>query len=376
MNFEGCVPDAEVIFAVCQEMQQKGMVIKMGEMTFILVSGFYSSGSSAAVDLLKEFRNTYECKAEIRIIKDPYGLCQMEDALVNHWELINSSAAISDYIWLCKICSRSGGGKNPFARAGLNYNKTIHSNFMGITYEYIEKLTSFRYRSDFYYAKFKKNYFRYMTDRCRMGVELYTKGKLKIANRKHLLPTYFAKPTQEEFNVATQDYFEKLYADNTRDIDTPFIIMDQAVSPNNTQVIHRYFKNAKMVIVDRDPRDMFVDDMVNWGENLDDDCHSAEAGMKYVLRQKALRSSMELDTDILYIRFEDLILNYEETTQKLLCLLGFSADDHINKNKYLKPELSSKNIGIWKKHYGEYKDAIDVISRELPELCYNQTEDR
>ena len=344
----------------------------MGNMTFLSVSGFISSGSSAAVDLLKEFRGTYECTAEIRTIKDPYGICQLEDALVNHWELINSSAAINDFLHLSKICSRSGGGRNPFARAGLNYEKTIHPDFMKITHEYIEKLTKFEYKHDYYYSKFKKSYPRYVIDRCRMGLERATKGKLRVTNRKNLLPCYFANPTQDEFNAATQEYFEKLYEDRVNGIDEPFVIMDQAVSPNNTQVIHRYFKKAKMIIVDRDPRDMYIDDIVNWGDNLDDDCSSSEAGMRYVMRQRALRDSMELDPDILYIRFEDLILNYEETTDRLLAFLNLTREDHLQKCRYLKPERSAKNIGIWKKYYTKYKDALDVITRELPDLCYER----
>lgn len=344
----------------------------MDDMTFLLVSGFFSSGSSAAVDLLKEFRGAYECTAEIRTIKDPYGICQMEDALVNHWELINSSAAINDFLNLSRICSRKGGGRNPFARAGLNYEKTIHPDFMKITREYVGKLTKFEYKSDFYYSKFKKSYPRYVLDRCRTGLEIATKGKLKVANRKKLLPCYFAKPTQDEFNVATQEYFAKLYEDKIKGLDGAFVIMDQAVSPNNTQVIHRYFKKAKMIIVDRDPRDMYIDDIVNWGENLEDDRSTAAAGMRYVMRQHALRDSMVLDTDILYIRFEDLILNYEETTDRLLAFLNLTREDHLQKQRYLKPERSAKNIGIWKKYYAEYKDALDVITQELPDLCYER----
>ena len=75
----------------------------MSNMMFINVSGFFTSGSSAVVDLLKEFDDTYECKAEVRIIKDPYGISQLEHSLVDSWELINSSAAIMDFLKLCKI---------------------------------------------------------------------------------------------------------------------------------------------------------------------------------------------------------------------------------------------------------------------------------
>ena len=104
----------------------------MKDLSFIAISGFFSSGSSAVTDLLKEFQNTYECKAEIRIIKDPYGISQLEQALVHHWELLNSSAAIQDFLWLCKIYNRNG--KHVFSPAGLSYGKNISSESIKVTY--------------------------------------------------------------------------------------------------------------------------------------------------------------------------------------------------------------------------------------------------
>lgn len=338
----------------------------MKDISFILVSGFFASGSSAAVDLLKEFKGSYECMAEIRTIKDPYGIAQMERALTDHWELINSSAAIRDFLWLSKICARPG--KFPLAPAGLGYSQTISKDYMEITQRYVDKLTKFTYKTDFYYQRFKKNYFQYVTDRCRWAAEYLSKGKLRIANR-NMKPSYFAKPTHKEFNKATQEYFYELFEAHANDKQKNYIILDQAVSPNDTQVIHRYFESAKMIIVDRDPRDMYVDDML-WIESFDSDQQSRAAGERYVQRHKALRSSMELDDDVMYIRFEDLILNYEESVKKITEFLGFKPEDHITPKKYLQPEKSCKNIGIWKQHYDKYKDALDAIKEGLPEYCW------
>ena len=108
----------------------------MKDVTFIDVSGFCTSGSSAAVDLLKEFRGAYEAEAEIRIIKDPYGLCELERALIDNWELINSTAAISDFLETNKIYSRIN--KYPWSPAGLNYSKTITPRYMDIIHEFVE----------------------------------------------------------------------------------------------------------------------------------------------------------------------------------------------------------------------------------------------
>ena len=341
----------------------------MNDITFVDVSGFFTSGSSAMVDLLKEFKGFYESNAEIRFIKDPYGISQMENALVNQWEFINSSAAISDFRELCRKGCRNGKGL--FAPAGFNLKKTITKDFMKITDEYINELSDYTYKFDFYHYKFKKNYIKYVTDRYRWAIEYLTKGKIKTANR-NIETCYFAHPTQEQFNEATKRYFNRLFEEQTNGKERPFIILDQAVSPNNTQVIHRYFSKAKMIIIDRDPRDMYVDD-IQWGENLDKNYQTKEAAERYVLRAKALRERIELDEDILYVRFEDLVVNYDETRLKVLHFLGLDEKDHIFKRRFLKPEVSIKNVGIWRKFYDECHEAIDTIYAELPDLCYDSS---
>lgn len=321
------------------------------------------------VDLLKEFTGCYESNAEIRFIKDPYGIVQLEDALVNRWELINSSAAISDFLDLCKKGCRNGKGL--FAPAGFNLKNTISKDFLKITEKYISELSDYTYKKDFYHYKFKKSYLKYVIDRYRWAIEYLSKGKLKTANR-NIATCYFAHPTQERFNEATKNYFNELFEDKISEIEGNYIILDQAISPNNTQVIHRYFHKSKMIIIDRDPRDMYVDS-IQWGDGMEKQYQTKDAAMRYVLQAKALRDNMILDDDILYVRFEDLIINYDETRLRILQFLGLEEKDHINKKKFLKPEVSIKNIGIWRKFYKECQEAIDTIKEELPDLCYDSS---
>lgn len=341
----------------------------MKDCCFVNVSGFFYSGSSAMVDLLKEFRGCYESNAEIRFIKDPYGIVQLEDALVNRWELINSSAAISDFLDLCKKGCRNGKGL--FAPAGFNLKNTISKDFLKITEKYIAELSDYTYKKDFYHYKFKKSYLKYVIDRYRWAIEYLSKGKLKTANR-NIATCYFAHPTQERFNEATKNYFNELFEDKISEIEGNYIILDQAISPNNTQVIHRYFHKSKMIIIDRDPRDMYVDS-IQWGDGMEKQYQTKDAAMRYVLQAKALRDNIILDDDILYVRFEDLIIKYDETRLRILQFLGLEENDHINKKKFLKPEVSIKNIGIWRKFYKECQAAIDTIKEELPELCYDSS---
>ena len=339
----------------------------MKKVSFICVSGFFSSGSSAVVDLLKEFSNTFECGAEIRLIKDPHGISQLENALVDNWELINSSAAIDEYYDLCKKCARAGG-KNPFSPAGLGYTRKINRDFLPLSREYIDKLTSFKYKADFYYYKFRKNYFKYIVDRWRWAIEYLTKGKLKTANR-NVKTARFSYPSQTDFCRITQEYFQSLFENKIGSGEEGYIILDQAVSPNTPTVIHRYFRDAKMIVVSRDPRDMYIDNIL-WGVGLDHDLETREAGRRYAMQQKALRSVRIDDPDILYLRFEDLVSDYDTYVPIITSFLHFSENEHKEPRKYLIPEKSKKNIGIWKQYYSRYKDAIDEIEKELKEYCY------
>lgn len=338
--------------------------------SFVAVSGFFSSGSSAAVDLIREYKDTYECKAEIRLIKDPYGISQLENALVDNWELLNSAAAIRDYLWLCKICNRNNS--SPFSPVGLSYSKKITPDFMKISEKYIDKITDYKYTSDFFYQKFKKGYFSYVTDRIRMGVEFYSNGKLRTANR-NVEKSRFSHPTREEFHTATREYLEELFGTCIPNGEPGKIILDQAISTNDVTPIHKYFNDAKMIIVDRDPRDMYVEDLVRWRENLDKDVSSRDAGERYIKRHKALREKIpENDDKILRITFEDLVLKYDETVPEIEKFLSFSPEEHIKPKEYLIPEKSCKNVGLWKQYYKEFAGALDAISEKLPEFCFDK----
>lgn len=336
----------------------------MGQIKYVCVSGFFGSGSSAVVDLLKEFKGYYECSAEIRVIKDPYGIVQLENSLVNQWELINSTAAITDFLQLCKICARKRGG--PFSRAGLGYSESITPKFYQYAEEYVGELSDYTYDGEYYYHKFKKPYYRYVTDRILFGIEYYSKRKIRTTSRNSS-KCYYAHPSQERFNRATQAFFSKIFA-NKFEEGFSTIILDQAISPNNTSVVHRYLEDAKMIIVDRDPRDMFIDDYL-YAAYYEKDFFSSEAGKKYALRQRALRESLpKNDDDILVIKFESLINDYENTVQSIIAFLSLESTTHVLKGKYLIPDKSRKNIGIWR-NYPECKDAIQSIENELPDYC-------
>lgn len=334
---------------------------------FVCVSGYSASGSSAAVDLLKEFDGFFECSAEIRIIQDPYGITQLERALIDDWNEISTPSAITDFLWLCKKCAKKGGGKNPFAPCGLSYSRKINKHFYDIAVEYVERLSEYKFKSDYYCQKFKKNYFKYVWDRMCLGIEIKSKRKIKLTTKRKY--SYFSHPSRERFETETKAFFNSLFSSYFEN-GYSHIVLDQAVSVNKPETAFRYFENGKLIIVDRDPRDMFVDDIVNWGNFPDGDVDLLEAGRRFVIRHKAMRPNRLEHDDVLYLKFEELVLNYDETVAQIIRFLELDNSFHIKKKLYFDPNVSSKNIGIWKKYYGDFKEALDLISEELSAYCF------
>ncbi len=339
----------------------------MENITFVLVAGFFSSGSSAVTSLLREFDNTYEGETEFRIIKDPGGICELERALVDNWEIINSTAAIDDFLRLCRICNRRNS-KMPLSPSGLSYRDKINMDFLSITKEYIQSLTAYTYQSDYYFQKFRKNYFRYVTDRCRMGIEVYSKGRIRVSKKQK---SYFAKPSQEQFSKATKEYLEKLYTPHIKPGADNYVVLDQAVSAHNPEVIHRYFHRAKMIVVERDPRDMYIDSIMREGA-WDDNPTSYEAGLRFTMRQKAMREIRVDDPDVLYIKYEDIMLNYHDTVKKICGFLGLREENHIAPGRYVIPEKASQYVGFWRDYTVKYREAFRAIETEMKNALFEQ----
>lgn len=333
----------------------------MKNLTYVIIGGYFFSGSSAVKDLLKEYSGVYDCGSEIRFINDPYGLISLEENLTVNWDWIRGAVAIDDFLEFCKKCS---GDKTrfPFSPFGMGYKSKINRNFMGITNRFIESLVEFRYDGDFYAYQAKEPYFSYVINRCRLGLEIYSKKRIPI-HKKRMVG--YAHPTEREFSDKVKQYFDELFEEQVHSKKTGYIILDQAIHPRDSRVIKKYFRKAKMIIVDRDPRDMFIQSVISGSMAYD---NSESAGNNYMDLQNALHENeVDGDEDILYLSFENLIEDYSSKVREIEQFLGLKAEKHIWKKKYFNPMISMKNIGIWKKYYKDYNKAIDAISKRMGE---------
>lgn len=319
---------------------------------YVIVLGYGWSGSSAVVDLLKEYEDAMAPDVEFRLIKDPYGLIDLKNSLVYRWDPLNSDIAIKDFLWLIDHLNYS---QSCFSlKAGLGYEKSIGDQFIAATNEFLEKVIDFEYESRWWFFDFKKDKLNFL----RRKIE----RRLKV-HRKADWRTYFARPTEEEFDKYAKEYINRIFSSYS---EYRTIVLDQAVPTQMYPCAFDYFENVKIIIVDRDPRDIYVD--LIYGNNLiGKELRRSRNPEVYVKWHNAFRKRVGLEENykekVLRIRFEELVLQYNETVSKIESFLDINKKSHIRSFKYFNPEKSKDNVGMWKRYEG--KSEIEYIHRNI-----------
>ena len=70
----------------------------------------------------------------------------------------------------------------------------------------------------------------------------------------------------DSFYAKTQDYIKKLFLEVAIHTDTKRVLVDQFFPAYNISAYLKYAPQTKIVIVDRDPRDLYVLNKSSWGE--------------------------------------------------------------------------------------------------------------
>lgn len=325
------------------------------EIKFVAVSGYGWSGSSVVTDLLQEFEGYWNFGEEMRLLREPYGIFDLEHALVEEWDLLNSDAAVKDFMWLVERLNRT---TSRWGGTGCGYGKLLGPAFLEETERYIKQLTKFEYKGHWWWFEFKQSDFRMVLNR--------VKKRLHISDFEDASIMRFIDLNEKEFLNITQQYLLNLFLRGAHDkgIELQTVILDNAIPVNQFSKASRYFDNLKLIVVDRDPRDGFMS-LVNGKRLIGRDIVQSHDVEKFIQYYKKIREKKHEynSAEVLYVSLEDMILDYENTLDKILNFLGESREIHIDKFKYLKPEESKKKIGRWKNY--SYLDEIKKIENEL-----------
>ena len=324
---------------------------------FVSVSGYGWTGARAWIDILKEFKGIDALNGEFRIAKDPYGLIDLEESLVYNWDFMRHDVAIRDFINYCEMMSR---GTGLFKRAGKDFSRKLHIDFMEETSLYIDKLVKMRYYGDTFIHRYKipayKNFIKKV--RSKMGKE-------------NAVSMYLSRPSEDFFIKETKNYINRLFSKYAECENLNTIVLDQAIPTTNINKAVRYFDEIKLIIIDRDPRDIYANS-VRGNRLLGPELIKNDSSKTYITWHKMLRKKSQYDIsdkNVLRLYFEDFIFKYDESIDRITKFLDIDYC-HNQKGKYFKPSDSIKNVGLWKKYKNQA--AMSEIYDELESYCYKE----
>ena len=191
---------------------------------------------------------------------------------------------------------------------------------------------------------------------------------VKLLNRDYRFPV---ENVSYEFNPNLDfDQLVKLTSETVRKVlseETDYhVIYHFALFSGTVTHIEKEILGDKIkeIAVYRDPRDQYVE-LINYktAKNFEHYRKTWVPSLKQLYQFKN-------NPNLLLIRFEDFVLNYDKVAKQICDFCGLDKVHHVYKRLYFVPEQSKKNIGLWKS-FADQK-AIHKIEQELPELLWNE----
>lgn len=328
-------------------------------MKLITCTGYGSTGSSVVTDLLAEFKdvNSYG-DFEFRFLQDPHGLRDLEYGLFENNNRLNTDYYIKQFIKYSKFLSKS---------KVYNYEKYFDSNFKILSDEFIDDIIDVKWQGYWHQDIIDENIFRkffYYLERVIQKKVL--KQRYSGANYYKNIMHYAVPVSKEEFYDKTKIYTDKLINSMNIEKKYNFLALDQLVPPDHNQTYLNYFNNLKIIIVDRDPRDLFLLEKYQYKHKWVP-FEDIEQFVKWFKLIRQHRKSEVKSDNVLYIYFEDFIYDYDNSIEKVIDFIGLDKDKWNKKKKYFNPDISIKNTKKWLV-YPEAKKEIEYIERELKEF--------
>jgi hypothetical protein len=331
----------------------------------ICVDGHGHSGGGAASDFLREFdniavnsdfdpdgtttegikeikKNTATSNTEIKIITDSNGLLDLELILTSCTSGSSKSEALNRFVALNETCYVLDGG-------------IFNDEYMRLVWEFVDSLCYYKTFSSFPVG------FRALDP----GVR-YSNIVGPTLSWPHKEGYYFFVKTMtpDEFRKQAAIFLNKVI---NKIESKEYLMLDALVSCScgiDYAVQQEYVPGIKTVFVCRDPRDQYAtactfdlkwmpkDDInafITWAENQ---------RQRFRLEHK----------DILTVHFEDLVLDYGNTTRRIMDFFGLDKKNHLYPKKFFDPEISKKNVGLYKTLIGKEKE-IKMIEEKLIAYC-------
>lgn len=329
-------------------------------MKVITCASYYGSGSSALTDLVAEYENVKDLSEfEIRFVHQLDGIADLEYHLVENHNRQNSGQALKRFIRLSRFYEGN--------RISKQYSQFFKGKeYHDITLRYVDMMTDFRFKGWNFYDLYDKGTVSYYIHQLlNHFIRRFRIPFLRILKNEE---TYCSHPSLDKFLALTKEYtHDILVALNNEGKE--FLEVDQLVSSSNIERMLRYFQDEIfVVVVDRDPRDVYLLNKYCWNDHV----APLDPELFCLWFRYTHNAGNGVPTDNPHVKkiwFEDLIYKYEETVHSIELMTGLLPDKHTRKYLKLNPKRSVVNTMLWKKY--SYDEGIKIIEDSLPDYLYD-----
>lgn len=326
-------------------------------------ASFGSSGSGVVTDYLREFSSVKNFgDYEFRFLQDYGGVSTLEDALVHNYHRLNSDIAIQNFVRFIEYQSGDFLSKR--------YEKFFDGKFKAISYNFLNKIIDVQWKG--YWEEYQilepkwRVIFKYKI--YPRLLRLLEGNRFYIARYVLRKPMYFSSPDANYFCRCVREYMNDLCAVVDPERKYKYVYFDQLVPPSNIRRYENYCDSLKVIVVDRDPRDYYVENVLELGEGW----VPAEVS-KYVKLYRKMREQLKREADsenVLRLRFEDAIFRYSDFSKQVNTFLGLTEAEHVCSQKFFNPSVSCRNTRLWEKRHVDQR-IITEIGDRLGDFCYD-----
>ena len=180
---------------------------------------------------------------------------------------------------------------------------------------------------------------------------------------------YFSAIDKETFYKYAREYIEKVVRELNPE-NKEFVMVDQLLPPSNIYQYLSYFDDIKVIVIDRDPRDLFINANEFYREKIIPYSDVEQYCKWYELVRRHRKTEVYDPEHVLFVQFEDMIYQYEKTMEQLVEFSGIRKDNWTSPRSHFDPSVSIKNTNLSAK-FPKYKDDVAYIEQHLKEYLYD-----
>lgn len=340
----------------------------------IAITGYYGTGSSALIALMNENKLTYHVNFNQReyehvIFYINGGLFALGNTIASSSSPLECEVAISNF-----KKSMYQLYNNDYGWFG-SFKKYLGNDFLSIVDDFVDSISnSSNGRNINFYRGRRTSILKIIAQILAKIIykrEIYSLGRQYIFEKR---PFYNICVNKDEFYYYAIQFTNAFFELCSKNTNKKICIYDHLLLPQNYKLLDKYFENnTKLIIVQRDPRDLYILNKYFWSKKYIQSDTPLPIDIKEFIKYWKLsfiQPKKINNKNVLIIQFEDLIYFKNKVKKQLCDFFEIDLDSFVNEYSFFDESKSIKNTQTYlcKK---EWKEEVFLIEEELKDFLYD-----